>query len=128
VTVPTAPPHRSQRAELPHWALISGPDSKALLRLAGRVPRVPPELEHPLGSIKLRVLSAYFASFLWQTFFEGKHAARIPGLIPVWRAARALMTPLMSRWPQEDRRRIGGLQMTAPRPPKTGERSASQAI
>ena len=26
------PPHRSQRAELPHWALISGPDSKALLR------------------------------------------------------------------------------------------------
>jgi len=26
------PPHRSQRAELPHWALILGPDGKALLR------------------------------------------------------------------------------------------------
>ena len=26
------PPHRSQRAELPHWALISGSNSKARLR------------------------------------------------------------------------------------------------
>jgi hypothetical protein len=94
----------------------------------GRVSRGPPELEHPLGSIKLRVLSAYFASFLWQTFFEGEDAARIPGLIPAWRDARALMTPLMSRWPQEDRRRIGGLQMTAPCPPNTRERSAPQEI
>jgi hypothetical protein len=75
----------------------------------GRVPRGPPELEHPLGNITLRVLSAYFASFLWQTFFEGKHSARIPGLLPAWRTASALMIPLMSRWPQEDRRRIGGL-------------------
>jgi len=74
----------------------------------GRVPRGPPELEHPLGSIKLRVLSAYFASVLWQIFCEGKHAARIPGLTLAWDAARALMTPLMSRWLQEDRRRIGG--------------------
>ena len=73
----------------------------------GRVPLGPPELEHPLGSIKLRVLSAYFASYLWQTFFEGKHASAIPSLIPAWHAARALTTPLMSRWPQEDRRRIG---------------------
>ena len=74
----------------------------------GRVPRGPPELEHPLGSIKLRVLSAYFASVLWHTFCQGKHAARIPGLKLAWGASRALMIPLMSRWSQEDRRRIGG--------------------
>jgi hypothetical protein len=90
-----------------------------------RAPLGPPELEHPFGSIKLRVLSAYFASFLWQTFFEGKHAATIPGLIPAW---RDLMTPLMCRWPQEDRRRIGGLPMTAPRSPKTGERPSRQEL
>jgi hypothetical protein len=67
-----------------------------------RVSRSPPDLEHPLGSIQLRVLSAYFASLLWQTFFAGHHIATTPNLTRARSAARDLLTPLMGRWSRED--------------------------
>jgi len=71
-----------------------------------RVSRGPPELEHPLGGIQLRVLSAYFGSLLWEVFFRGNRLESPQVFIPAWHSARTLLAPLMGRWLQEDRRRL----------------------
>jgi TniQ len=68
-----------------------------------RAPRGPPELEHPLGAIELRVSSAYFATSMWQ-LFPRKQVAGVPNLLAASYATRALLKPVMSRWPYEDRR------------------------
>jgi hypothetical protein len=44
--------------------------------------RALPELEHPLGGIQIRVLSAYFAGLLWQAFFKGDRLKNHPAFIP----------------------------------------------
>jgi len=71
----------------------------------GRVPRGPPEIEHPLGDIKTRISAAYFASFLWEILFDHR-AADFPGRRSVLDDTGSLLRPLMNRWPQGDRLRF----------------------
>jgi len=67
----------------------------------------PPELEQPLGDIRLRILSAYFASLLWQAFCGAERPKSPPALIPE-SSVRTLLAPLIGRWPRDDRRRLVG--------------------
>jgi TniQ len=56
-----------------------------------RLPRGPPELEHPMGDINIRITAAYFANFLWRELLARGLVARgaitsVGSLLSAWSA------------------------------------------